>query len=153
MHFVGNRFREIDDWAREYGISQNVIQHGPLVPEKAQEILDKADVLVLSLYGIKELAYHWCAPGKTYTYLGSGKPILALLPPGEARDLVICAGTGFPVQPDDVVAIEKSILEIYDKYKSGDLFIRPNENFINQFYLPVQQKQFVEVIESAFSDV
>jgi hypothetical protein len=152
MHFVGNRFPEIDHWAKKLGISEQVIQHGPLPHSQVQEFLAGADLLVLSLYGIKYRDYHWCVPGKTYTYLGSGKTILALLPHGEARDLVLRAGTGFPARPDDIHGIQKTVLDLFRKIKFDEFQPKPNWDFIQQFHLPVQQNQFVQIISSVMRE-
>ena len=148
MHFVGNRFPAVDHWAKKMGIAEQVIQHGPLPHSQVKEYLTEVDLLVLSLYGIKNRDYHWCVPGKTYTYLGSGKAILALLPPGEARDLVLQAGTGFPARPDDIPGIQKTVLDLFRKIKFEGFQPRPNWDFIRQFHLPVQQNRFVQIISS-----
>ena len=149
--FVGQKLPRIDRWARRLNLADQVRQLGPQPPKKAQNIVQQADLLILNLYGIKNLDYHWCVPGKTYTYLGSGKPILALLPPGEARDLVTRAGVGFVVPPDDIAAIEQQLTELIRQHYQGGIKINPDWNFIRQFALPVQQKQFAYLIISVIN--
>ena len=151
LTFVGQKLPEIDKWARKLNLSEQVRQLGPLPPEGAEKIIAQSDLLVLNLYGIKTLDYHWCVPGKTYTYLGSGKPILALLPAGEARDLVRRAGVGFAVGPDDVAAIKNQLEQLIRQHQQGGIKIEPDFAFIRQFALPVQQKQFADLITSVIN--
>ena len=151
LTFVGQKLPQIDKWAYKLNLSDQVRQLGPLPPDRAQKIIEQSDLLILNLYGVKTLDYHWCVPGKTYTYLGSGKPILALLPAGEARDLVLRAGAGFAVQPDDVPAIKKQLDQLIRQHQQGGVKIEPNFEFIRQFALPVQQKQFADLITSSLN--
>jgi glycosyltransferase involved in cell wall biosynthesis len=44
-------------------------------------------------------------PGKTYEYLGSGRPILAAVPDGDARDILSRVGHAHLCRPDDVDAM------------------------------------------------
>ncbi len=148
LTFVGQKLPQIDHWAHKLNLSDQICQLGPLPPDRAQKIIEQSDLLVLNLYGIKTLDYHWCVPGKTYTYLGSGKPILALLPAGEARDLVLEAGTGFAVWPDDVAAIKDQLNQLIRQHQQGGIKTKPNIEFIRQFALGVQQKQFADLITS-----
>jgi glycosyltransferase involved in cell wall biosynthesis len=53
-------------------------------------------------------------PGKTYEYLASGRPILAAVPEGDARDLVAASGRGLVCDPDDVDGIALIIREQLD---------------------------------------
>ena len=149
--FVGQRLPRIDHWARRLHLAGQVQQLGPQPPAQAQHIIQEADLLILNLYGIKNLDYHWCVPAKTYAYLGSGKPVLALIPPGEARDLLIRARTGFVVPPDDINAIARRLTELLQQHFQGGIKINPNLEFINRFALPVQQKQFADLIISVIN--
>ncbi|MBN2210721.1 MAG: glycosyltransferase [Sedimentisphaerales bacterium] len=144
--FAGQKFPEIDHLARKYNITGNVTQLGPVSPPYAQQLAHLADVRVLTLYGINNLDYHWCVPGKTYAYMGSGKPILALLPTGEARDLVTGAGTGVFAKPDDIPEIARQLLVLFQRRITNQPALEPDWSFINQFHLPVQQRQFVQAL-------
>src|SRR5438105_5257522 len=48
-------------------------------------------------------------PGKTYEYLASGRPILGAVPEGDARDLLLEAGTATVCEPNDVEAMAETI--------------------------------------------
>ena len=146
LDFVGEKYPEIDRWAKEMNLTDNVAQHGLLPPEQAQQFIDDADTLVLNLYGIKGLDYHWCVPTKTYTYLGAGKPILALLPPGEAHDIVQRAGAGFFAAPDDISAITQQVSQLYQQHTQGGIKLTLNHDYINQFDLANQERRFTDIV-------
>ena len=55
--------------------------------------------------------------GKTYVYLRTGRPILAVTSPGEVQKHIENAGAGWVVSPDDLPAIKKTILSIVDGYR------------------------------------
>jgi glycosyltransferase involved in cell wall biosynthesis len=146
--FVGQKYNEIDLLARQMNLSTNVRQYGPQSPVGAQKFVSQADLLVVNLYGIVGMDYHWCVPCKLYTYLGTQKPVLALLPPGEARDLVLRAGTGFVAEPDNVEAIADVLESLFRQHLAGKITIKPDRDFIRQFDHRHQQSRFVRVVES-----
>ena len=146
--FVGQRCPQIDNWAADHNLAGQVFQLGPLPPQTAQAIARQSDLLVLTLYGIKNCVYHWCVPSKLYAYLGTGKPILALLPPGEALDLVIKSGLGFPATPDNTTEISIVLLDRYNSFTSGSVDVDPDRDFINQFTAEQQQAKLISNINS-----
>ncbi|MCH9023125.1 MAG: glycosyltransferase, partial [Planctomycetes bacterium] len=146
--FAGERFEQIDQWAKEMNLVGCVRQLGSLSPEEANELALEADLLVLSLYGIKDAAYHWCVPSKLYQYLATGKPILALVPAGEARDLVLQAGTGLVAEPDNVLAMATQIARVLADRENGKETVKADWSFIKQFELAGQQKKFSDLVLS-----
>ncbi|MBN1893479.1 glycosyltransferase family 4 protein [bacterium] len=63
--------------------------------------------------------------GKLYEYIGSGKPILALAPAGEASDLIFSLGAGRiadPGDPDSVRRILERWLEAWEQGRFRELF-------------------------------
>jgi len=145
--FAGQKFEQIETWARQMNL-EHVYQSGPVSPEQARNLMRNSDLLVLLLYGIKNCAYHWCVPSKIYSYLSTGKPVLALMPAGEARDLLEQAGTGLTAAPDDVSGIARQLLTVFGEYQSGQSDRKPNWEFIKPFELKFQQQQFVDVFLS-----
>ncbi len=60
------------------------------------------------------------SPGKTYEYIGAGKPILGLAPEGFIKQAVLGAG-GRVVPPKDVRAIKEALGAFFDEYEHGSL--------------------------------
>jgi len=145
--FAGERFDQIDQWAKEMDLVGCVRQMGRLSPEEANQLAQEADLLVLTLYGIKDSAYHWCVPSKLYQYLATGHPILALVPAGEARDLVLQAGTGLVAEPDSVSAIAREITRVLVDRENGRESVKCDWFFVKQFELAGQQKKFTDRVK------
>lgn len=58
--------------------------------------------------------------GKVFEYLGSGTPILAIAPEGEARDLIERCRAGFVVDPTDVEGTRELLRSIWKRFQSGE---------------------------------
>ena len=66
------------------------------------ELIRSADLLFLPMQNLPPGTRAGLVPGKTYEYLASGRPILAPVPEGDARDLLEASGTAWTCDPDDV---------------------------------------------------
>jgi glycosyltransferase involved in cell wall biosynthesis len=62
----------------------------------------------------------WTTPGKIFEYIGTKKKILGCVPNGYIRSIIEEAG-GVCVEPTDVDAIAKMIIELYKQYEHNDL--------------------------------
>jgi glycosyltransferase involved in cell wall biosynthesis len=54
-------------------------------------------------------------PGKAFEYLAAGRPILAAVPPGETRDLVLAHADAVAADPVDDASIARAITRIRDR--------------------------------------
>jgi glycosyltransferase involved in cell wall biosynthesis len=66
------------------------------------------------------------SPGKTYEYIGAGKPILGLAPEGFIRSAILEAG-GRVVLPTDVGGIKQALAAFYNEYEHHALKTPPPE--------------------------
>jgi len=72
--------------------------------------------------------------GKIFEYLGSRRPILALVPPGgAAAGLIREAGAGFIVPPEDVDAIAGAMRQMYEAWTDGRLGETMDRQVIGQY--------------------
>jgi hypothetical protein len=60
------------------------------------------------------------SPGKTYEYIGAGKPILGCVPQGFLKHTIEEAG-GTTVAPNDVVGIKKAIAAYFEQFERHTL--------------------------------
>jgi glycosyltransferase involved in cell wall biosynthesis len=75
---------------------------GYLAHAESVALIRSADLLFLPMQKLPQGMRSATIPGKTYEYVASGRPILAAVPEGDARDLVLAAGNGLVCDPDDV---------------------------------------------------
>ncbi|HEU4520376.1 MAG TPA: glycosyltransferase [Thermoanaerobaculia bacterium] len=101
--------------AAEYGL-QEVVRVGPSIGRAdALRRIAGSDLLLL-------LAEGWALqiPGKTYEYLRSGRPILALTSDGALADLLRTTGGATVAEPDDDQAIMTAIREAWTRWQRND---------------------------------
>jgi glycosyltransferase involved in cell wall biosynthesis len=86
-----------------------VVFHGYLEHAASVELLRSADLLFLPMHGLAPPRRARIVPGKTYEYLAAGRPILAAVPDGDARDLVAGAPGAQLCRPGDVAALARAV--------------------------------------------
>jgi len=92
-------------------------------------------------------------PGKTYEYMAMGKPILALVPPGEARDLVRNSGLGFICDPTNIEEIAQNLLNLLHQHRTpGGIKVKANREFIYQFERKTLTKKLKKVLDFAIDN-
>ncbi|MBL8756516.1 MAG: glycosyltransferase [Planctomycetes bacterium] len=82
--------------------------------------LRAADALFLTLHGLSPGARSRIVPGKTYEYLASGRPILAGLPPGDARDFVAASPRAFVADPCDAPGLAFQLERLHAAWRRGE---------------------------------
>jgi glycosyltransferase involved in cell wall biosynthesis len=91
---------------------------GYLSHDETLELLRTADLLFLPMHDLPAGVRAGIVPGKTYEYLASGRPVLAAVPDGDARDLLDRAGAVL-CRPADVEAMASAIAEQLARFRAG----------------------------------
>lgn len=87
-------------------------------------------------------------PGKTFEYLASGKPVLALVPQdGATASLVRETRVGAVMAPGDIEAIGEAVLSLYTEWKSGTLRVEPDWNAISPYETRAVTERLAGVLE------
>jgi glycosyltransferase involved in cell wall biosynthesis len=86
-----------------------VVEHAFVSHRRSIELVRSADLLFLPMQQLPDGARAGLVPAKTYEYVASGVPILAAVPPGDARDLLDRACTATIVEPDDSAGMRSAI--------------------------------------------
>lgn len=95
--------------------------------------VESADVLFLPNHIPLDDGPTLIVPGKTYEYLGSGRPILAMSSPGDLRDFVTSTHSGVAIQGDDVGAAADALARFYQAKKEGRPVVTPDRAGIARF--------------------
>lgn len=86
--------------------------------------------------------------GKLFDYLGAGKPILGLSPPGGEIDLLLQqTRTGWCVDPWDPDAIRQMILSAFWRFKQQQEIITPDVQAVQQYAWPNIFARFAEITQ------
>lgn len=75
---------------------------------------------------------HQVTTGKLFEYFGTGKPILGLVPEGEAAMILDSYRLGYRADPDSVSQVQQTLIEILSKLKSGKIPL-PDPAFAGRF--------------------
>lgn len=92
---------------------------GYLSHVESVELLRGADLLFLPMHALPPGERARIVPGKTYEYLAARRPILAAVPEGDARDLVLASGLGEVCEPGDVAAMTRSLRRQFAAHREG----------------------------------
>jgi len=89
-------------------------------------------------------------PGKTFEYMATGRPILALVPPdGAAADVVRRSNTGRIIHPNNTEEIAHALEQYYQEWKRlGRVDTYPNRSYIEQFERKRIAERFAKILDS-----
>ena len=86
--------------------------------------------------------------GKTFEYIASGRPILAVVPPeGETARVIKKTETGTVVEPQDRRAIKDTLLDMYVRWKAGVLDIKPNWREIQRYDARILCQRLAQLLD------
>jgi hypothetical protein len=125
---------------------------GYLPHEATVELMRTADLLFLPMQNLPPGVRATIVPGKTYEYLASGRPILAAVPDGDARDLLAEAGTASLCRPDDVDAIERIVVEQVARWASGVQPPEPDPLVLERYERRRLTAQLASVLDAVSAD-
>jgi hypothetical protein len=95
--------------------------------------LESADVLFLPLHTPLDGGPALIVPGKAYEYLGSGRPILAMCPPGDMRDFVTQSHSGIVTGGADVLGAAEALLKFYNAKREGRVVVDQDRAAVERF--------------------
>jgi glycosyltransferase involved in cell wall biosynthesis len=145
VHLAGELSKEDHDATR----AELVYTHGHLARSESLALIRSADLLFLPMHRLPAGMRSSSAPGKTYEYLGSGRPVLAAVPGGDVRDVIAAAGNGYVCDPDDVHAIASAIEQECDRWARGEPLRRPDPAVLAQH----QRQAQAAILATVFEDV
>jgi glycosyltransferase involved in cell wall biosynthesis len=98
---------------------------------RAVSLMRSADLLFLPMHDLPRGQRATIVPGKTYEYLASGRPILAAVPDGDARDILTEAGSAFVCRPTDVESMRTIVSGRVDA--AGEQFPGPDPRVVGRY--------------------
>jgi glycosyltransferase involved in cell wall biosynthesis len=101
--------------------------------DDALQLLERADLLFLPMHHLPAGTRATVVPGKTYEYIASGRPILAAVPEGDARDLLDATGTAYLCDPKDVDAIATAIVTAFRRWRAGHETAPPPPSLLRDY--------------------
>ena len=119
LHLAGSLSRADEDAIRRSPAAERVRTHGYLGHAASVELVRGADLLFCPMHDLPQGGSALIVPGKTYEYIAAGRPILAAMPAGDARELVRATGSGRVCDPTDVAAMRTIIGDELEAQRNG----------------------------------
>ncbi len=121
---------------------------GYLSHPESLALIRNADLLFLPMHNLPPGKRARIIPGKTYEYMATGRPILAAVPDGDAREFLSKSGSALICRPDDVPAMARILDRVYEAWLKGEPVAKPTA-FASQF----DRKNLVSELAQAFDRV
>ena len=121
--------------------------HGYLTHADSISLMRTAETLFLPMQNLPAGVRATIVPGKMYEYLASGRPILAAVPDGDARDTLEAAGNAILVRPDDVDGIAAGLLTRIGQFQAGVQPEPPNRAVVERFEYSKLAAELANVFE------
>ncbi len=133
----------------ETGLARQT-EFSPRVPyEEALRELGSADLLLLLQASEDTVAL---VPAKLFEYLRAQKPVLALVRPGAASEVLSTTGGGWAVDPRDDNALDAALASAYRTWQSGELATcRADMSVLRQFDRKALAGQLATVFDRLLS--
>ncbi len=128
-----------------------VTLHGFMAHRDSVELMRSADLLFLPMQNLPPGVRATIVPGKTYEYLASGRPILAAVPDGDARDILTAAGNALLVRPDDVEGMSAGIRSQVERFLAGTPSSPPDPAVVERFLYGRLAADLVRVFETVLA--
>ncbi len=113
--FVGSFHASYHKMAHAMGVASSIVATGYVDHTEAIRYLFASDVLWLSAVDPA------VTPGKVHEYIGTGKPILALCPPGVLRQVLREYGAAVSLDVSDVDGVTAALATYVEQWRAGTL--------------------------------
>ena len=145
VRFVGNAGKEAEELTQKWNLS-DIIEFTGYLPH--------ADMLAHQLGADALLLIIGAGPGskavftgKIFEYMAAGKPILALVPPGVAADLLTEAQIGYIVPPNNPDAIVAILTQIFTDWQKGNLNASPLPDVVARYNRHRQTEKLANIFD------
>ncbi|MBI3585370.1 MAG: glycosyltransferase family 4 protein [Nitrospinae bacterium] len=148
--FMGSFGKENEYIVKKMGL-EDIITIIEYLPYKENlKILSNADLFLITLIPPSDFN-GYRIPSKVPEYLYLKKPILAIIPDGELKQLIEKLKAGIVVEPADIEGIGNAIYELYNRYKNNSLNVLLDEESVKKFDYKILSKKMADVLLSVIA--
>jgi glycosyltransferase involved in cell wall biosynthesis len=125
--------------------------HGYMTHADSVRLMKNADLLFLPMQNLPPGVRATIVPGKTYEYLAAGRPILAAVPAGDARDILGEAGNAVLVDPDDIEGMASGIEGQLERHSNGLAPASPDPTVVSRYEYGNLAAELASVFEAVLT--
>ena len=137
------------DLVHSLGLKEVVSYTGYLEHRETMAMQQAADILWMTIGD--QPGSSSISTGKLFEYMGTRKPILALVPEGAAADALGQYGASWIVSPSDIDGIATALAGIYESWEAGSL-PRGNSEYIKRYDRKELARKLAHILEDVISD-
>jgi len=116
-------------------------------------LMRSADLLFLPMHDLPAGVRATIVPGKTYEYLASGRPILAAVPEGDARDLLSSCRSALLCRPADAAAMADIVAGEIRRVRSNVPPPPPDPGVVGRYAYPRLAEKLAGIFDGVVSDM
>lgn len=119
IKFIGNFLEDKVFWKNEFKNSIQFVDH-----VSQSIVIDEtmnADLLLLTF--LESQGGDTVLTGKLFEYIAARRPILALIPDGEAKSLILKENIGFCCEPENIKSIKQVLLNVFNMWINDQLYV------------------------------
>lgn len=116
IHSFGENSTQDKVYIENLGLSENFIEHRPVLPEQTLSVLNQADVLLVSTHSARRNII----PAKLWDYLAASRPVLSIAPNPEIADILEQSKAGIQLQPDNPLQIAEQLTLFLKAKQNGE---------------------------------
>ncbi len=150
VEFFGPRESENDDAVSELGLEGIVEFKDTVTHDQALKIERSSHILLLIKH--TDPVYNGIIPGKLFEYIGVRRPILALVPDGEAGDIVKRLGRGEVVSQEDTEKVASKLRSLYERFREGVLDTHYDLSQVDEFRRDVLTEKLAQKLDSLVNE-
>jgi glycosyltransferase involved in cell wall biosynthesis len=114
FHYIGNEPVWLRNMISNHDLESNFISHGFVKKSQNLKILASCDSLLLTNEKVIG-ARSYCISSKLFDYISLNKIILAFVPEGDTKDILIEGNNSILFDPDEIEVNANKIIELFDK--------------------------------------
>ncbi len=144
IKLIGEVAKEVKNYIADYKLEENTKYITYVPHQKVIAYQKMTQVLLLAVNKVP--AAKGIVTGKIFEYLQAKRPVLAIAPKnGDLAEIINKTNAGFVVDFEDKENLKKTILDLYRKYKEGELKV--DTKSIEQYQRKNLTSQLAEVIK------
>lgn len=149
--FAGVASDQERELGKRLGIRGEIRFTGYIPHSESLALVRTADLLFLPMHTPPEGRRSLTIPAKTFEYMASGRPILAAVPEGDAKDFLTSCGTALICSPSDVEGMVEVLNRVYSDWKKHKHTLELDISYISRFERRTLTQELAHIMDKVLA--